>query len=363
MGQLIDRRVPTIDLPVVNLGPYLTDPGSSAALAECEKAWKAMANFGVSVVRDPRAELRHRARFLQLMQCFGAATPELQEDCRRDQTGMAIGWWPPGRETARHWPEVVEGLTEENRPFTAGFDRPPPDRKGRWHHRLWLPEWERNMADGLLATLKGEQIAPPGEQFEGWIEANDLWGRTLLSANITHAEMVALGAGVERDYFTAGIINGGTSLLAPTIVDMSKLNEWELIAGFHYDFDRFAMHGKANFGGLIVWTRDGRRVRIRVPGNCFLCQAGAEAEYMTGGAIWKGFHEVVALPREIEVARTIRSAGGSPIRVGSHCFSQGRSDVMQPHPKWRTEQTLAAYPPILASDRQAYEIRLITGQA
>lgn len=361
MLRSVPMRFEEVELPVIDLEPYLKDPSSGATHAQAVKAWESMCQLGISVVRDPRADHNCRGPFLELEARLWHAEVSVREACLgTDKKGMAVGWWPPGSETARDWRLLAGLLPPEHQPHTVFMDTLRPDIKGRWHHRLWLQEWEDGLTPEHLAKLHSEQLVPPGDQFTGWIEAHDNWGRQLLRANITHAELVALGGGLEIDYFSAGM-KKGTNLLAPTIIDLFDLQPWEVIAAWHYDLDRFAMHGAADYPGLIVWTRDWRPVQPRIPQGCFLCQSGAEAEHMTGGQIWRGMHEVVAFPNSVEFARGVAEHWRTTLRIGSHCFGQGGDDIIAPHPRWRTIDTMRRYPPMKASTHQAVEIALITG--
>ena len=61
---------------------------------------------------------------------------------------------------------------------------------------------------------------------------------------------------------------------------------------FHYDLNLLTIHGKSRYPGLFVWLRDGRRVAVRIPDGCLLLQAGKQLEWLTGGAVLSGTHEV-----------------------------------------------------------------------
>lgn len=50
--------------------------------------------------------------------------------------------------------------------------------------------------------------------------------------------------------------------------------------------------GKSRFPGLSVWLADGRRVPVRIPPGCLLLQAGRQMEWLTGGHVQAGWHEV-----------------------------------------------------------------------
>ena len=66
-----------------------------------------------------------------------------------------------------------------------------------------------------------------------------------------------------------------------------------ILAGFHYDLNFLTIHGKSRFPGLYVWTREGKKCRVAIPDGCLLVQAGKQIEYLTGGHVLAGFHEVV----------------------------------------------------------------------
>lgn len=55
--------------------------------------------------------------------------------------------------------------------------------------------------------------------------------------------------------------------------------------------------GKSRFPGLHVWLADGRRLPVAVPPGCLLCQAGKQLEWLTGGHVKAGMHEVNLVSR------------------------------------------------------------------
>jgi hypothetical protein len=58
------------------------------------------------------------------------------------------------------------------------------------------------------------------------------------------------------------------------------------------DLNFMTIHGKSRFPGLFIWTREGKRVPVKVPDGCLLVQAGKQFEYMTAGHVLAGHHEV-----------------------------------------------------------------------
>jgi hypothetical protein len=49
---------------------------------------------------------------------------------------------------------------------------------------------------------------------------------------------------------------------------------------------------RSRFPGLSVWLADGRRLPVSIPPGCLLCQAGKQLEWLTGGHVKAGMHEV-----------------------------------------------------------------------
>ncbi len=53
------------------------------------------------------------------------------------------------------------------------------------------------------------------------------------------------------------------------------------------------IHGRSRYPGLYIWLRDGTKTPVKVPPGCLLLQAGIQFEWLTGGKVLAGFHEVV----------------------------------------------------------------------
>ena len=82
-------------------------------------------------------------------------------------------------------------------------------------------------------------------------------------------------------------------LLAPTGADLDRYGQGTVFAGYHYDLNFITIHGKSRFPGLRAWTRGGKVMKVSVPEGHLLLQAGKMFEYLTGGEIIAGFHEVL----------------------------------------------------------------------
>jgi len=115
--------------------------------------------------------------------------------------------------------------------------------------------------------------------------------------------MAAVGLGLPPNTFKdAG--RYGPHLLAPTASDLRKYNALDtILAGFHTDLNFLTIHGRSRYPGLHIWARNtGKRIPVKIPqGNYLLVQAGKQLEYITGGLIKAGYHEVVVNERTREV--------------------------------------------------------------
>lgn len=107
------------------------------------------------------------------------------------------------------------------------------------------------------------------------------------------------------------------------------------MTALHYDFDLMTIHGKPRFGGLFIWLNTGEKVKVVVPEGHLLMQVGKQFEWMTGGYVKAGWHEVV-FTDEVEKQRDEAIKNGRiPWRVSSILFYQVDGNyVMQPHPKF-----------------------------
>ena len=89
------------------------------------------------------------------------------------------------------------------------------------------------------------------------------------------------------------MLDGGQHKLAPTGSDLVKFGPGTIFAGHHYDFNFLTIHGKSRYPGLFAWLRTGEKFTVQVPEGHLLLQAGKQFEWMTGGYINCGFHEVI----------------------------------------------------------------------
>jgi len=197
-------------------------------------------------------------------------------------------------------------------------------------------------------ALNAAPVIPDG--YPRWKETMDNFGDYMLEAALVVAQLLAIGLQLPSDAFTK-LMHQAPHLLAPTGSDMGASPVGTVLAGFHQDLNFLSVHSKSRYPGLYIWNRDGTRMAAKVPEGCLLVQAGLQAEYLTGGAILAGYHEVVVT----EAAKERAKSGGTGWRVSSTVFSHIASDATLT-PLIPTAET-DKYPEVLAGDQVLGELR------
>ena len=190
----------------------------------------------------------------------------------------------------------------------------------------------------------------------------------MINSCVTAAEMAAVGMGLPQDTFTTRM-NEGSHLLSPTASDLMKYDVGTAFAGFHYDLNFITIHGKSRYPGLYLWTRDWKKSAVKIPQGCLLMQAGVMFEWITGGYVLAGFHEVVYTEDTKRVRdqnlQDNREQGlhKSTWRISSTLFSHLRYDVdISPMPELAhlyDAEALVKYSPMTAHDKLCEELRAI----
>jgi len=103
-----------------------------------------------------------------------------------------------------------------------------------------------------------------------------------------------------------------------------------------------------------------KKLQVKVPDNCLLLQAGKQFEWLTGGYVLAGFHEVVVVQDTLKAVDRVKSIGGSLWRISSTLFGHIASDqTLQPLGKFKTQESLNKYPPTKAGHQVKQELELI----
>ena len=361
-----EKHVDPVDgssLPVFDLGPYLDSTTTlnitldGNVLELCENIASCLKETSCLVVRDPRVDAAANDRFLNTMEeYFARPLEEKLEDARPD-LAYQVGITPEGVERPRclndeSMKEVISSFSEEDAPHTPCG----ADPKWRYFWRLG----ERPTAT-RFQELNADPVIPKG--FDNWEAIMDEWGNHMLSTVRTVSEMIAIGCGLERDVFVQRM-HLGPHLLAPTGTDLEKhgIEEGVVFAGFHNDLNFLTVHGKSRFPGLFIWLRDGTRIPVRIPDGCLLIQAGKQMEWMTGGCIKAGYHEVICTKETIAAKEAAMKEDKSTWRVSSTVFSQLASDeVLRPLPCFAQSDPDIdkKYPPIAVGQFVESELKYI----
>jgi isopenicillin N synthase-like dioxygenase len=207
-----------------------------------------------------------------------------------------------------------------------------------------------------MEDIAQNQLPADFPQFKDTMET---WGQHMIDGCNTVAEMAAIGMGLERNTFST-LMKRGPHKLAPTGSDLQRYKVGTVFAGFHYDFNFLTIHGKSRYPGLFAWMRNGEKFSVSVPEGHLLLQAGKQFEWVTGGYINCGYHEVIYTEAVEEKKNQAIKEGRIPWRVSSTLFSHIRGDVtLEPLPKFKTSESVAKYPSILASEHAIQELEAI----
>jgi len=211
-----------------------------------------------------------------------------------------------------------------------------------------------------FANLNSPPVIPSA--FPQWPKVMDTWGNLMLGAITTLSEMSAIGFDFSVDTFTK-LMKYGPHLLAPTGGDLGHHKYGQLgtvFANYHYDLNFLTIHGRSRFPGLFIWTREGKRYPVKVPQGCLLVQAGKQFEWLTGGFVLAGFHEVIVSNDTLSAVQKARQEKRSLWRVSSTLFSHIASDnILEPLGQFSTEESRKKYPAIKTGDQVQQELAMI----
>jgi len=340
------------NLTSVDISCFLTNPSSAESLAACKKIVDHLKDTSCLIVRDPRVNEQDNNDFLDLMErYFSQPVESLMKDVRAELS-YQLGATPEYTEIPRDHSEMIKKLDPKN----AAHQPKGADPKWRFFWRIG-----ERPSSSSFPELNSEPVVP--SSFPQWTEIMNKWGNLMLSTLTTVAEMIAVGTGVEKDTLI-NLMHLGPHLLAPTGSNLGRFNQLETIfAGFHYDFNLLTIHGKSRFPGLYIWLRDGSRLPVKVPDGCLLLQAGKQLEWLTGGLITAGFHEVIVAQETLAAIERTRAAGRPLWRISSTLFAHVNSDkLLKPLPPFENEASLTAYPPTLAGKQAEDELKMIALQ-
>ncbi|KAL2015366.1 hypothetical protein VTK56DRAFT_5763 [Thermocarpiscus australiensis] len=321
----------SMDLPVIDLDVFLNQPRDSPEVqAECIKAANALITYGALVLHDSRVSEQDNDTFLDLLEDYFAQPEEELKKDERPELSYQIGVTLENTEKPKCAVDepclrVIERLAPSERPLDISAHSPDPKCRFFWR-MVELPPYETQ-----FPGLNAENITPEAPHIkERWGPVMNQWGTSMKNAVEGLTQMTAVGLGLPADTFKdAG--RYGPHLLAPTASDLKKYGKKDtILAGFHTDLNFLTIHGRSRYPGLHIWARNtGKRIPVKIPrGNFLLVQAGKQLEYMTGGLVKAGYHEVVVNDKTVEVIeeRKARFPDRPLIRISSTFFWHLSSD-------------------------------------
>ncbi|TFL03547.1 hypothetical protein BDV98DRAFT_564389 [Pterulicium gracile] len=321
-----------MDLPVIDLDVFLTQPRESAAVvAECNKAASALITYGALILHDSRVSEEDNSTFLDLLEDYFAQPQEILKQDERPELSYQIGVTLENTEKPKcavdePCLDIIQKLAPEERPLDIMAHSPDP--KCRFFWRMGKkPDYETE-----FPGLNAANVVPQAESLrERWPPVMDKWGKSMKDAVEGLGEMAAIGLGLDGETFRkAG--EYGPHILAPTASDLAKYGKKDsILAGFHSDLNFLTIHGRSRYPGLNIWARNtGKRIAVKFPptGRYLLVQAGKQLEHLTGGLIKAGFHEVVVNDATVEVINKRKEsfADRPLVRISSTFFWHLSSD-------------------------------------
>lgn len=350
-----------MDVPVVDLGVFFkhkeslstsTDGVSSFEkeyIEECKKASRAFNEYGLAVIKDPRVSEENNSEFVDMMEKYFEGSDGIRD--AKPEAAYQVGVTPAHTERARDHCARMGAYGPDDKPLSPC----PPEFDAKWRF-FWRTGPQP--AETEFPSQNLDPVIPP--EFPEWTRVMDMWGGKMTDALFSLAEMIAIGFEMPADTFTKRMLYG-PHLLAPTGSDFNKYGDLgNVLAGYHNDLNFLTIHGKSRFPGLNVWTKEGKKTTVSIPDGCLLVQAGQQIEYLTGGHVQAGFHEVIVHDATRKVIEKKIEQKQSLWRVSSTCFGHIQSDqVLEPLAPFDTAAAKEKYPPIKTGNQVMKELQAI----
>lgn len=338
LGKSFSTSKTTEFLPVIELHKFLSNDSSSNSL--CAQVADSLYKSGILLVKDSRANYSDNDNFINLFERYFDSRSTMKQKNQAieemfPKNGYKTGVTPDYVEIPRENLEFRQLLSSNNQPITPN----PPQKDPKWRYLWRIGDRDPNAKKSLMEP---ERVAP--NDFPEFTKVVDKWGSTLLQSVHTVAQMLEIGLSIPKGSFY-NLLKNGNTVIGPTGSDLNRYKKDTVFAGLHYDISFLTIHGKSRFPGLYIWLRNGEKMRVVVPDGCFLLQAGRELEYLTGGYIKAGFHEVVYDELTEKAVEKAKKENRSTWRVSSTMFSHIRSNaILEPLGKFSSEESRKLYP-------------------
>ncbi|CAG8442002.1 2527_t:CDS:2 [Ambispora gerdemannii] len=328
-------------LPIINLGLYINDKNSTKAIEECKKTANALRDYGALLVKDPRVTEEDNAQFLDLIEDYFAQPFDIKLQDARPEFGYQVGVTPEFTEEPKchrdpHCQDIIAKIPASDKPLK--FEGPDP----KWRFFWRIGDQPKQTK---FPRLNADPVIPAAFKNE-WPKIMNTWGTQLHQAVLGITEMASVGFGMDANTLP-DMTKYGPHLLAPTASDLEKFGSiGTVLAGL-------TIHGKSRFPGLNIWPRNGtEKIAVRVPDGHLLVQAGKQLEWLTGGEVMAGYHEVVVTEDTIKTIEKVKiTRPDRPLwRISSTFFLHIASDeLLRPLKPFRGDPM--QYPPTLTGDQ------------
>ncbi|KAG2374174.1 hypothetical protein C9374_011011 [Naegleria lovaniensis] len=334
-------------LPIVDITEYLN---GNVRQEDIDLVRKSFVETSCLILRDPRVTFEKAASFLDLMEDYYAQPTEVKMKDVHPEWSYQIGATPEMTERPRDNTEYIVTKLKDN------LESQPTPTKGKDPKWRFFHPYGKTNPNTKFPSLNQPNVVP--EAFaDRWISMMDGWAECMITAVRSVSELLAMGLGLEKNAFT-NKLEYGRHLLAPTGSDLNKYGELgTVLAGFHFDLNYITIHSASKYPGLFIWLRNGKKLQVKVPKGCLLLQAGKQLEWMTGGLIESGMHEVVVIQDTLDAMKRQQELGRPLWRVSSTLFSHIASDenIAPLKEEWKSEK----YPDILCGDYVVSELKAI----
>lgn len=345
--------MPVISPDPVDLSQFLEDPNHRDS---CKLVMKQLRSHSFVVVRDPRVNASHNDDYIDMMRRYFAQEDSVLLKDERPQDNYQVGIMRPDVEFPDlSFLEMLRLMPQDDWPTLPQRDSSGEiTRDKKWRFFIYFTRKRSQDSIGKVAVIP--------EGFPEWQEKSAAWGNAMLASINTVAEMVAISYGLPPSTFTE-FLDGADHLLSPNANDLRvEPAEGAIFNGMHTDLNFATAHGKSNIGKMVhVWTHHNGRYRkcsIMIPDGCILIQVGEQWEWLTGGHLRAGYHEVVYNSSAAKECQRIKDLYPDDptrlIRISSTVFGTcENSKILKPLPPItalldQSEKSLAQlkYPPI-----------------
>lgn len=347
-------------IPVIDLKHYLeNERGLSSETAQA--VFRSLQMYSAVIVKDRRVTPEDFSGCQDLLRTYfnqprNALLPDVHPEFHH-QVGLSLEYAEGWRHSLL---ERATGLPAEHQPHI-----PPKNYAGDPKLRFFI-----RLGEARALTTDDPLNQPPviPHAFrQRWHSVTNSWGQKLLTTGGTVLKMLedvlALKPGTLES-----LTVGAPHLLGPNAANLDTLNTpGTIINAYHYDLNALSIHGPANYPGLRIWLRDNTSLLVKMPPGHILIQVGQQLEWITGGLLTAGMHEVVVTKE----ALAARQKSDNPWRISSPCFMHFASEntlTILPEARVRLNLTdqewaerLRHYPPMLVREqveRELYEIGL-----